>query len=134
MINQFKGFVKFGIVGLINTGVDFIVFTLLIYAVTNIPYLVAQMISYSCGIVNSYLLNKRWTFKAKNQSSVQEKTRFVIVNVITLLLTLLILKVCSEWFGLSVLASKLMATCISVLMNYVGSRYWVFTSSKVGGI
>ncbi|MFB7140168.1 GtrA family protein [Gottfriedia sp. NPDC056225] len=134
MINQFKGFVKFGIVGLINTGVDFIVFTLLIYALTNMPYIVAQVISYSCGIVNSYLLNKRWTFKAKNQNGVQEKMRFVIVNAITLLLTLLILKVCSEWFGLSVLVSKLVATCVSVLMNYVGSRYWVFTSSKVGGV
>ncbi|MGG0175157.1 GtrA family protein [Gottfriedia acidiceleris] len=134
MMKQLKSLVKFGIVGLLNTGVDFIVFTLLIYVFTNLPYVFAQVISYTCGIFNSYLLNKSWTFKSKNQNSNQEKIRFVIVNLLTLLLTLFILKVCSGWVGLSVIVSKLVATCISVLVNYAGSRYWVFNQSKVGGV
>ena len=55
--------VKFGLVGVINTLVDYLSYTLLLF----IPffaenYVLAQIIGYSLGLCNSLVLNKRWTF------------------------------------------------------------------------
>lgn len=44
--------VKYNIVGVINTLVDFLVYQLLTYL--GMKYAIAQCISYSCGILNSY--------------------------------------------------------------------------------
>ena len=57
----FLQFVKFGLVGVINTLVDFLVFQVLNLLV-GWTYL-AQIAGYCCGIVNSYLWNSNWTFK-----------------------------------------------------------------------
>ena len=50
--------VKYNIVGVINTLVDFLVYQLLTYL--GMKYAIAQCIYYSCGILNSYFFNSRW--------------------------------------------------------------------------
>ncbi len=53
--------VRFGLVGVLNTGLDFTVFVLLFYGL-GWPLLVANSLGYLTGLANSYLLNSRWTF------------------------------------------------------------------------
>jgi len=48
-------FMRFCLVGAVNTGVDFTVFTVL--SNIGVLLLVAQCISYTCGVLNSFLLN-----------------------------------------------------------------------------
>lgn len=55
-------FIKFNMVGLLNTAIDFAVFFLLIWLSTH--YAVAQAVAYLAGMVNSYIWNKAFTFKA----------------------------------------------------------------------
>ena len=65
MISYWKGlgqFIKFNVVGIMNTAVDFGVFMILNHYL-GLIYAVSQVISYSCGMVNSYFLNKFWTFQ-----------------------------------------------------------------------
>ncbi len=59
-------FIKFALVGLLNTAVDVAIFFLLTWV--NTPYVAAQVVSYSCGAANSYLLNKFWTFRSSGLS------------------------------------------------------------------
>ena len=63
---------KFAAVGVINTAVDFIVLNILIYfgftlafVVLGQEFLVANVISVAVAMVNSFILNKQWTFKAE---------------------------------------------------------------------
>ena len=67
--------VKYNIVGVINTLVDFLVYQLLTYL--GMKYAIAQCISYSCGILNSYFFNSRWTFKRDSGRSKKEFIYFV---------------------------------------------------------
>jgi putative flippase GtrA len=53
--------VRFGLVGLLNTGLDVLIFVSLFYGL-GWPLLVANSISYLAGLTSSYLLNSRWTF------------------------------------------------------------------------
>jgi len=50
-----------------NTVVDFAVFALL--AAGGLSVLLAQWLAYGCGVLNSYLWNRRWTFRVKGKRS-----------------------------------------------------------------
>src|SRR5438105_14935645 len=55
-------FVKFGIVGVSNTLLTFAVYTVLLKGF-GVWYLAASAIGFGVGTVNSFLLNRRWTFR-----------------------------------------------------------------------
>lgn len=120
-INQF---IKFNLVGILNTALDFAVFTLLIFL--GVQYLISQVISYSCGIINSYLWNKFWTFKQKKGFSGFEALKFIVVNILSLGISLLMLYVFRDKVGLHVMVSKVIATFFSVIVNFTGNKFWVF--------
>ncbi|WP_091016671.1 GtrA family protein [Paenibacillus amylolyticus] len=117
---------KFGIVGVANTVVDALVFALL--AVVGVPVLIAQVISYSCGVANSYWLNGRWTFRnaARGGNARAKLIRFLITNLIVLPLSALILMTLHDMLGWSLVMSKILATLMGMVLNYMASRYWVF--------
>lgn len=128
-------FIKFGLVGVMNTAVDFLVFTLLMLA--GVHYLAAQVASYAAGTVNSYVVNKLWTFKGAGLSPEKggstggrkdsgEFLRFMAVNIGTLLLSLLFLYILKSGLGLNALLAKLLVTGVTVIVNYIGSKLWVF--------
>ena len=76
---QFR-FVRFCITGGLNTLVDFIVFFLLTGSL-NWPVIPSQVISYSAGILNSYCINRRWTFQTRNRFFGREMLWFIGVNL-----------------------------------------------------
>ncbi len=129
-VNQnFKQLIKYGAVGVLNTAVDFLVYQLLTFI--GINYAVAQCISYSCGILNSYLFNSRWTFKEDAKREKSEFVAFVVVNVISLGLSVLLLKVCYDVLGIeSDLISKAIVTPIVMVINFIGTKLLVFKKTK----
>ena len=115
---------RFGLVGVANTAIDFLVF-LLLHNIFGVFYLIAQVFSYACGVTNSYVLNRFWTFQSRQAKVGGEVFRFILVNGMSFAASFLIL------YGLDVqhmglLWSKLIATVAGVCVNFVGSRFWVF--------
>ena len=111
--------VKYNIVGVINTLVDFLVYQLLTYL--GMKYAIAQCISYSCGILN------RWTFKRDSGRRKKEFIYFVAVNLVSMGLSVLLLKVCYDILHIdSNLISKAIVTPIVMLVNFFGSKLFVF--------
>jgi len=116
-------FMRFCMVGAVNTGVDFAVFAVL--SNMGVLLLVAQGISYTCGVLNSFILNRTWTFRGRGQFSIQF-IRFSALNLCTLSLTYGLLVYIHHALGWPLLASKVIATGASVVINYAGSRLWIF--------
>ena len=117
-------FMRFCLVGAVNTGVDFAVFAVL--SNIGVLLLVAQCVSYSCGELNSFLLNRTWTFKGSVQSSGQ-LIRFLGLNLCTLAITYGLLVYFHNSLAWPLLVCKLLATGASVGINYGGSRLWIFS-------
>lgn len=134
--------VKFAIVGVLNTLVDFAVFqTLNLLLGWVYP---AQVLGYTCGVVNSYLWNSGWTFKEERTRSFREMALFVLVNLASLGVSLGVIWLCREAFGITNawVASwmpkalsgfvkgdtidKLIATFFSIVVNFIGNRLFVF--------
>lgn len=139
-------FVKFGVVGVANTLVDFVVFQLL-NLLLGWTY-VAQVISYSCGVANSYLLNSSWTFKKERTGSFREVALFLAVNLLSLGVSLGVMWLCKERLGVTDLwvsgwvpaalrkvikgdtVAKLIATCVAIVVNFLGNRLFVFRGKE----
>ncbi len=116
-------FVKFMLVGLLNTGIDVAVFFLLTWL--GIVYVAAQVVSYSCGAANSYLLNKVWTFRSCGLSYA-EMVRFVVVNLISLGISVACLALLHDVTGLTLAVAKGGATACALAANFLGNKLWVF--------
>lgn len=128
-------FIAFNIVGLLNTAIDFLLFTLLIWF--GAYYLLAQAIAYGAGMVNSFALNSRYTFGKKDSSfsgsqQLKMSVRFIAWNSIVLGITLLLLAALTEWWGPGEVIAKLIVTVVTVAINFYGSKKWVFVGAASG--
>ncbi len=122
---------KFSFVGLLNTGIDYGLFLLLDFA--GLPYLAAHVLSYTAGLVNSFLWNKFWTFRAARVFSFTETVRFVLVNLAALSVAGGILVLCVRVFALPDFAAKAIALPFSFAVNFLGNRFWVFPAAGPAG-
>jgi putative flippase GtrA len=131
-------FLRFCVVGSLNTGIDFTVFAVLFgWGVALLP---AHIISYGCGILNSFWLNRKWTFKEKADRltlesdtgrSLRQMVQFMALNLLTLGLTYeLLIWVHNNW-GWPMLMSRLFAIGASLAINFAGSRLWVFRQPRL---
>ncbi len=137
-----KQFSKFVIVGGVNTGIDFAVLNTLIY-LTGITkgweLFVLNCISFSVAVVNSYYMNKRWTFKEAaagivDKNAAVQFSQFFIVSVIGITINGAILTgittLVAPPFGMSEQLwanfAKLVATGASLVWNFIGYKLFVF--------
>ena len=126
-------FLKFNIVGILNTLVDFGVFTLLTSFNLGISDVAAHVISYTCGIVNSYALNSSWTFRKERRRTPRETLLFLLVNLVSLGVSTFVLYCCENWLGIeSALFAKVIATGASLVVNFLGNKLFVFKAANGG--
>lgn len=129
-----KQFLLFNLVGLMNTAVEFIVFSLLVWLGAH--YMAAQIASYASGMANSYMMNSWFTFKKQpvlvsSAGSVKKfdkgrALRFVVLNLAVLGLSLPLLYLLKEQWGMNALLAKLLVTGATMVVNFIGSKRWVF--------
>ena len=76
-------FIKFLLVGVLNTGIDFGVLNLLMFSTgitSGFYYPIFKAISFICGVINSYIWNKRWTFQKGNKLGKKEFSKFFTID------------------------------------------------------
>lgn len=118
-------FIKFGLTGVMNTLVDYMVFLVLSYL--SVDVYLSQVVSYSCGMLNSYIVNRSWTFGSKKRFFSAQMLAFIVVNSSLLLLSLGVLWLGTR-LGYGKLVSKLGATAVTLVVGFGVNRLWVFKS------
>ena len=130
-------FIKFLTVGLLNTGIDFGVLNLLMFSTgitSGFYYSVFKAISFTCGVTNSYIWNKRWTFKKGNKLEKKEFSKFFTVSLIAFGVNIGVASILVNFVGpignISSYAwaniSALAAAGFTTLINFFGYKYLVF--------
>ena len=69
-------FVKYGLVGVMNTLITLVVI-FLCKSILGISPMVSNAIGYVAGLINSFLWNKKWVFKSDN-GYVKEAVKFAL--------------------------------------------------------
>lgn len=137
-VQLIKQLLKFGITGIINTGIDFVILNILTFltGITQGYQLFGlNVASFSIATVNSYFLNKYWTFEARSkEKQAAQFSQFLAISIIGAIINSGIVAFFTTYispaFGLSpaiwVNVAKVFATFISLIWNFIGYKFIVF--------
>lgn len=114
-------FLKFCAVGVANALVDFCCYSLLLLLVS--PYL-SRSLSWAIACLFSYLVNRRWTFKAADRG-LQPLVRFCVVNLCSLCFGLVLLYAYKH-MGFGDKWAFILTLPLTTATNYLGYRFWTF--------
>lgn len=128
---------RFCLVGGLNTILDLLLFNGLLWAFpTNNPanLIVYNSLAYAFGGINSFVLNKYWTFRHRQNIGPSEIARFAITTLVGICVNDLLLWIFSNTIHLQDInptlwanVSKVIAIFGTFLISYTGMRLWVFS-------
>ena len=128
LLAKYKSFIRFAIVGVINTLV-----TIGVNTICNNVFMLHLQVSWvigtAAGITNSYIMNTLWTFESKGgskQKNTVQMIKFVAVNLVSLGATTLALTYLVENRGVNKNIAQFPMIVISQLINYSGYKFWVY--------
>jgi putative flippase GtrA len=128
--------VKFGIVGIANTALDFAVLFLLVSL--GLDKIVANFFSTSVAFTFSFFVNKSFTFKSTGGNLKKQLALFIVITAVALwVIQPLIITGVSALLAplalnssLVLLIGKLLATVASLVWNYIFYSRFVFKKAK----
>lgn len=125
-------FIKFCTVGLTNVTIDFSIYFLLTknFEFWRVHYLTANLVAFLAANVNSYFLNKRWTFQNTEKNHYRQYTRFLLISCIGLVLNQTILYTIVELFKGSDIPGKVCAVVMVTFWNFSANKVWTFRSTE----
>ena len=117
--------IRFGIVGAINTALDFGL--LLLFTHLGLPKIVSNTLSTGMAFIFSFFANKKYTFRSSSGNVKREIVLFTIVTLFGLWVLQngviwLISPLCAALLhneSLALLAAKLAGTIVSLTWNYL---------------
>lgn len=102
---------------------DYIIYKILL--LINIDVSIAKSISFICGSIVGFIINKLWTFESKKFKK-SEIGKYTILYSITAVINSVVNKVVLELLGIQIIAF-LCATGISTILNFLGQKFFVFS-------
>jgi len=117
-------FVKFGIVGVSNTALTFIVYTILLKGF-GVWYLAASAVGFIVGATNGFILNRKWTFR-EHVGDALTPVRWGVVQGCGLGINELLLYLLVNDGGLDKLLAQAAATIVVTITTFVANRAWTF--------
>jgi len=120
---------RFVVIGALNSVTHYLVF-LLLFRWLGSPLLLASAAGYLCGLVNSYLMNRRWTFRVNHRQYAGEFARFLTVNAVSLVVNLLTLKLAVDTARLIPEVAQVLAIGGALLVNFTGNKWWTFRRNR----
>ena len=119
MKKLFEQIMKFGVVGVIATLIDWGIFAVCT-RVFHIHYAISNIIGFSISVIFNYWASVKWVFDVnKENDSKRNFMLFIIFSVIGLGLNELILFICIDKIHIMDLISKVIATAIVMVFNFV---------------
>ncbi len=122
LINQI---LKFGVVG----GTAFLIDYGLLFVLTEfagIHYLISGTISFAASVIYNYILSVVWVFDPVGErSKAKDMAVFLILSVIGLGINQAIMWVLVELFGVYYMLSKIAATAIVMVYNFITRKIFL---------
>lgn len=129
VIERFKEMFKFAIAGGLSFLIDFgiLVFLVELFSVNE---LLAAGISFTISVIVNYIICIAWVFDAADKKNIKTIIYFVGSSVIGLGINELIMYLCVYVIGINYMVSKIIATIIVMIWNYLAKRQAVNIQNK----
>jgi putative flippase GtrA len=116
---------RFGIVGGVGFVVNVAVYTLFVHSV-GLDYRAANVVAWLVAVVNNFLLNRHWTFDAREGRAHAQAIRFLLVSLAAEAVSLLLLTAFVEGAGVAKIPAQALAVAASMPLNFLGNKLWSF--------
>lgn len=122
-----KQFIKFGLIGLLNTFIDLIAYVFFT-RVLFWHYLVAALLAFVIAATSSFILNSYWTFVIQDRLK-ERYVKFFLVALGGLIWTELFLYILVDKFFWFDLWAKILTVLLVVNWNFFLQKYWTFKNN-----
>jgi putative flippase GtrA len=123
--NLLRQLVRFLTAGILTNVVNYATFWLLLRQL-GVHYVAASVMGFLAGFVVGFILNRQWTFEATAADGRSQLLRFFALNSFSLAVNAGTIWLFTAVFHLIPELSQLIAIAISTLINFTGSKFWVF--------
>ena len=127
---SFIQFLKFGIVGLSNTVISYLIYSSLVYFC--IHYIIASIIAFIISVLNSFFWNNKYVFKKQS-----DQKRNVMLSLIKtyisyafsgLIIQNILLFILIDIIHISKYIAPLLGLTVTVPLNFILNKLWAFKS------
>lgn len=123
---NFLPILTYSFIGVINTIIDFVIFSMLCFA-CPIPAWKANMVSSLAAIIFSFFANRRFTFRSARNTCpriIDQFGRFLVVSLMGLTASCLITYFLARPVG--AILAKAVAIPVTLCLGFTITRLWVF--------
>ena len=117
--------VRFGLVGGLGFIVNLAVYTLFVHGV-GVDYRVASVLAWVVAVANNFFWNRHWTFDAREGIAHHQAMRFLLVSLVTEVISLALLTVLVEAGGLTKVLAQAIAVAAATPLSFLGNKLWSF--------
>lgn len=115
---------RFIIVGIFNAVIGIsIIYTC--YNFLHIDYRLSNIVGYACGLINSFIWNRRWTFRSRKDPKPQILLFFLMFGI-SYGLNLGATVLCVEVIGIPPNIAQLVGIFFYTTSNFFGNKYITF--------
>lgn len=118
-----KQFLKFGIVGLSNTFISLAIYYTLVYF--GLHYILSNIFAFLISVLNACYWNSKYVFN-KEGIHINRLIKTYLSYGFTFLLSTFLLYLMIDVIGISKYIAPLINLCITVPINFLLSKFWVF--------
>lgn len=121
----FLQFVKFGIVGFMNTVISLLTYYLLVFLEIN--YLIANAAGFVLSVINSYFWNSRYVFKDKTEESgVRAFSKVFISYFVSFCISSLLIYLFVQILEISEYLAPILRLVVTIPFNFFMNKLWAF--------
>ena len=120
--------VRFGVVGLLQNGLNVAVFALA--TGLGVHYRVAAVLAALVALLASFLLNRGWTFPGRPAPIHHQGARYALVFASAVALGVVVLTFFVEVAGLPEIAAQVAAILVVAPLSFLVQRAWVFRAPR----
>ena len=124
-----RQFIKYGIVGASNTVLTFVIYTVLVEAL-GVQYVIALLAGYLAGSLNSYLLNRHWTFRAGHLAHASVGPRFAVVQIVAIGVNTALLVLFVDDLHVHKILAQAILTVPVLAVTFFVNRAWSFAAAS----
>jgi putative flippase GtrA len=124
-----KQFVKFGIVGLLNTLISFSIYCIFIFISVDL-YLVGNIVGFVVSVLNSYYWNNKYVFYEENRNHIKALSKTFMAYSVSFVFGTVLLIVMVEIIKISVIIVPLINLVVTVPLNFMLNKFWAFKEDR----
>lgn len=119
-----RQFLKFGLVGVSNTAINFVIYYALLSI--GINYLIASAVGFIASVLNAYYFNRKYVFHMLKGKISRSLIKTYLSYASTFLLSMILMFIMVQYLSVSKIVAPIINLLITIPLNFLLNKFWAF--------